>query len=76
MVFSVFLICGMYTTTDIPSLEALWGVRGRDYQRGRMWATLRCLECGFLRREGTVKELGQRGGKVLVLVSISAPLPL
>lgn len=33
------------------------------------------VECGFLRREGAVKEHGQRGGIVLFPVSISAPLP-
>lgn len=62
LVFSVFLICGTYPTSDISSLEAPWGVR--DCHRGRMWAALCCLECGFLRREGAAKELGRRGGEV------------
>lgn len=62
-VFSVFVICGAYATSDIPSLEAPRGVGGRDHHRGRMWAPLCCLECGFLRREGAVKDRGE--GKYL-----------
>lgn len=73
LVFCVSIIRVTCTTSYIPSLEAPWGVRGRDYLRCRMWVRLCCLECGFLIREGAVKEPGKRTGEVLVLVSISTP---
>lgn len=33
-----FFICGFYTTSDIPSPQSPWSVRGREYHRGWMWA--------------------------------------
>ncbi len=43
---SLFFLSAVCTqTSDIPSLEAPWGVR--DYHRGRMWAALCCFGVWF-----------------------------
>lgn len=72
-VFSVFVICGAYATSDIPSLEAPRGVGGRDHHRGEDVGAAVLFGVWFPEERGSSE--GQRGGEVLVLVSISPPFP-